>query len=330
MALNGAYVDVDFIIDKLEQDFGFDDIQYNDVVEDIWDIIGYVSDPSTFERKFAEVVIADYRGQIPSDFYSIVDGAIMEIYTKTPLVESTDLMDRFSSDTTILADTDALNYSYKIIQGYLYTGLEDANLIMSYKAFPTNNSLPLVPDNAKAIRGVVNYIGERIAFRLMLKDKLSERKYEIIRQESLFSTASYKTSSKIPSIDTMERLKNIHLNILRNPNMHDNNFKHLGTRARVFTSTINSTGLSNTIYFEVTATANGQTIFSRPSDISAANLETIKALGTWVVTISGTDHALTYATNISYTFATDSIVYVGIVLGSLTIGDVISFTYNIQ
>ena len=330
MALNGAYVDVDFIIDKLEQDFGFDDIQYNDVVEDIWDIIGYVSDPSTFERKFAEVVIADYRGQIPSDFYSIVDGAIMEIYTKTPLVESTDLMDRFSSDTTILADTDALNYSYKIIQGYLYTGLEDANLIMSYKAFPTNNSLPLVPDNAKAIRGVVNYIGERIAFRLMLKDKLSERKYEIIRQESLFSTASYKTSSKIPSIDTMERLKNIHLNILRNPNMHDNNFKHLGTRARVFTSTINNTGLSNTIYFEVTATANGQTIFSRPSDISAANLETIKALGTWVVTISGTDYALTYGNNVTYTFATDSIVYVGIVLGALTIGDVIFFTYNIQ
>ena len=324
MALNGNYVTVDFILDKLETDFGFDDIEYNEVVEDIWDILGYVADPSTFEQKFDEIFVADYRGQVPADFYSIVGGAIMEKDSNTPLVESTDLMDRFSDNTTVLADTDALEYTYRIIQGYFYTGLEDTTLMISYKAFPTSSDLPLVPDNAKAIRAVVNYIGERIAFRLMLKDKLSERKYDIIKQESLFSTAAYKTTSKIPSIDQMERLKNMHTNILRNPNMHDNNFKHLGARSKVYTS-----GLSNTIYFEVTATAGGQTSFSRPSDISAANLNTIKALGTWVVTVTGTDYTLTYTTDIYYTFSTDIITYI-INYGALAIGDVISFTYNIQ
>jgi len=330
MALSGNYVTVDFILDKLETDFGFDDIEYNEVVEHIWDVIGYVSDPSTFERKFAEVIVADFRGQMPTDFYSIIDGTILEISSNTPLTESTDLMDRFSDDTDILADTDALAYTYRIIQGYIYTGLEDTSLILSYRAFPTSDSLPLVPDNAKVIRAVVNYIGERIAFKLFLKDKLSERKYEIIKQESLFSSAAYKTSSKIPSIDGMERLKNIHLNILRNPNMHDNNFKHLGTRTKVYTAAVDTTGFSNTVYFELTATADGQTSFSRPATISAANLETIKAGGTWVVTISGTDYTLTYTTDIVYTFATDLIVYVIDTYGALSTDDVISFTYNIQ
>jgi len=330
MALNGSYVTVDFIIDKLETDFGFDDIEYNEVVENIWDIVGYVSDPSSFERKFDEIVIADYRGELPTDIYSIVDGTVMEKDSKIPLIESTDLMDRFSDDTTILADTDALDYTYKIIESYIYTGLEDATLMISYRAFPTSDNLPLVPDHPKAIRAVVNYCGERIAFKLMLKDKLSERKYEIIRQESLFSTAAYKTSSKIPSIDGMERLKNMHLNILRNPTMHDNNFKHLGTRAKVYTSSINTEGLSNTLYFEVTATADGQTSFSRPTDISANNLNTVKSGGTWVVTISGTDHTMTYDTDVSYTYSTDVITYVTTNFGAVSIGDVISFTYNIQ
>jgi len=330
MALNGNYVTIDFIMDKLDTDYGFDDIEYNEVAENIWDVIGYVSDPSTFERKFAEVVIADFRGILPTDFYSIVDGTIMEKDSLIPYIESTDLMDRFSGDTTILADTDALDYSYRIIEGYLYTGTEDTTVMVSYKAFPTDSNLPLIPDHPKTIRAVTNYCAEKIAFKLMLKDKLSERKYDIIRQESLFTTAAYKTSSKIPSIDGMERLKNIHLNILRNPNMHDNNFKYLGTRSKVFTDNIDSTGLSNTIYFEVTATGDAQTAFSRPTDISSNNLDTVKTLGTWVVTLSGTDYPLVYTTNITYSSTTDVITYNPAEFGGTLTDDVIAFTYNIQ
>lgn len=330
MALNGSYVSVDFVLDKLEQDYGFFDIEYNEVIEDIWDVIGYVSDPSTFERKFEEVAIIDYRGQLPTDFYSITDGTVMEKDSTIPLIESTDLMDRFSSDATILADTDALDYSYKIIEGYIYTGIEDTSVMVSYRAFPTSNNLPLVPDHPKAIRAVVNYLGERIGFKLFMRDKLSEKKYEIIRQESLFTTAAYKTSSKIPSIDSMERLKNIHLNILRNPNMHDNQFKWLGSRSRVFRSSINTTGEPNVLTMTLTATANSQTAFDRTDVITAGNLNTTKAEGVWVANISGTDHTLTYDTDVSYDYTTDVITYVDTNFGSLLIDDTIVFTYNIQ
>lgn len=330
MALNGSYVTVQFILDKLEQDYGFDDIEYNEVVEDIWDILGYVSDPSTFERKFANVAIEDYRGIIPSDFYTIVDGTVMETETYIPFIESSDLLDRFSDDTDMLADTDALDYSYRIIGGYIYVGIDSTTLTMSYRAFPTENNLPLVPDNAKAIRAVVDYIGERIAFRLMLKDKLSERKYEIIQQKSLFATAAYKTSSKIPSIDKMERLKNIHLNILRNPNMHDNQFKYLGTRAKVYTMPTNTADQPGVWTMTLTATANNQVSFSRTDDISAANLETIKASGTWSVTISGTAHTLTYGTDVTYSTTTDTVTYDPTNFGNVAIDDYIYFTYNVQ
>jgi hypothetical protein len=331
MAFNGAYVDMDFILDKLHQDYPFDDIHPNDIAEDIWDIIGIVADPDTFTTEFDEIVIADHRGTLPSDFYSIVPGTVMEKSTNIPLVTSTDLMDRFSSNTTILADTDALEYTYKIQKGYIYTGLEDGTVMISYKAFPVENNLPLVPDHAKAIRMVVDYIAEKIAFRLMLSDKLSERKYEYILQKSCWSTGSWKTASKIPSTDTMERLKNMHLNLLRNPNMHDNQFKHLGTRAKVYTNPIDEDQeLTTTIYFELTATSNGQTSFDRPSTVSTNNLSTVASLGTWVATIGGTEYTLTYATDISYSSSTDVMTYVDTNYGALSINDTIEFTYNIQ
>lgn len=331
MAFNGNYVDIDFIMDKLHSDYPFDDIEYNEVAEDIWDVISYVADPSTFETTFAEVVIADFRGTLPTDFYSIVPGTVMEKSTNIPFTTSTDLMDRFSTNTTILADTDALEYTYKIVKGYIFTGMEDGTLMINYKAFPVENGLPLVPDHAKAIRMVVDYIAEKLAFKLMLSDKLSERKYDRILQKSCWSTASWKTASKVPSIDTMERLKNIHLNILRNPNMHDNQFKHLGTRAKVYTNPIDEDQeLTTTIYFKLTATADSQTEFDRPSTISIANLTTVDSLGTWKATIGGTEYTLTESTDISYSSTTDIITYVDTNYGALSEDDTIEFTYQIQ
>jgi hypothetical protein len=335
MATNGSWVDIDFILDKLYHDYKFDDIEYNEVAEDIWDAINYVADPSSYETKFADIVIADYKGTMPSDFFSIVDGTVMEKETNIPLVGSLDLMDRFSDNATILAETDALKYSYKIIEGYLYTGLEDTTLTISYKAFPVSNNLPLVPDNAKAIRMVVDYIAEKIAFKLFMVGKLGERVYEKILQRSCWSTSSWKTSSKIPTTDVMERLKNIHLNLLRNPNMHDNQFKHLGTRSKVFVNPVDENqDLNNTINFTLTATSNGQTEFDRPTTVSANNLETVASLGTWTATISGTEYTLTYGTvpgtDISYNRSTDVITYSDANYGALAINDTIEFLYNIQ
>lgn len=340
MAYDNNYVDIDFILDKLYQDYGFDDIEYNDVAEDIWDCIGLVADPGTFETKFADVVIADYKGTLPTDFYSITEGAIIEKSSNIPLVTSLDLMDRFTSDTTIMAETDAVQYTYRIVKGYIYTGLEDALLTMSYKAFPMEDrsplpSLPLVPNHAKAIRMVVDYIAEKLAFKLFLKERLAERAYDKILQKSCWATSSWRTASKIPNADTMERLKNIHLNILRNPNMHDNQFKNLGLRSRVYIAPVDENqDLNFTINFTLTATADSQTTFTRPSTISAANLSTVGSLGTWIATIGGTEYPMDYGSelgdDIYYDSDADEITYTDTDLGALTTGDTIVFTYNIQ
>jgi len=330
MAINGQFVDIHYLLDELEHRFGFDDLSFNDVAEDMWMASALIAEPDSFDRKFADVVIADYRGTIPTDFYNITDGAVIEKNSNIPLVESLDLMDRFSTDETILAETDALDYTYKIIGNYIYTGLEDGMLTMSYRAFPSENGLPLIPNTAKSIRYLVNYVGERIAFKLLLSDKLSERKYEIIRQEALFSAGAYKTASKIPSLSVMERLKNMHINILRNPNNYDNQFQTLGARSNIVTTPINTDGLNNTLDMTLTATSTSQTEFDRTYEISSTNLDTVKALGNWVATLAGTDYTLTYNTDVSYNSTTDIITYISTNYGNVAISDTIVFTHNIQ
>lgn len=234
MALNGQYTTVERVIEKLQDWYGFDEVDKISIIEHICDIAGYLNIPESFVDKFTTVDIENYRAALPTDFYSLNPGSVMEVDSACVLRESFDLMTRFDIDddysTTDVPDT--ILYTYLIKQGYIFTGLEETTLEIAYKAFPIDtDGYPMIPDDSKAIRAAVDYIAGKIAMKYWLKDRLSEVKYREIQQQTYFSMASYYTHSKMPSIDQMEGLKNKYLQLVGNPNHHDNNFKYLNSRA---------------------------------------------------------------------------------------------------
>jgi hypothetical protein len=257
--LSGRVVSIDTIIEMIYQDYGFEIVNKAEVAEWIWRSMATIGTPYPYEDKVKELVIVDYRSELPLDLYSIT--MIREQSTLTPLREMTDLLNRYNDESysnveEIIADYDPAYpstyidnikeyyntivgtdvssefYTYKTQGNYIYFGIDIGVVEMQYKAIPIDivTGMPTVPDNPVYIRGIVSFIAERLAFRMMLKNQISERKYEIIRQDYFFNAGAAKSACVMPDPSRMETLINRWKSTYLGPEHFDTYFQHLGSR----------------------------------------------------------------------------------------------------
>lgn len=233
----GKLTDASYVIEKVYQDYGFDyEINSAEVYEWIWDVMGLLGIPYAYIDKVTDgegtnpdpIDIADYRGELPSDLYAVQ--LVREYTTKMPMicVEST-----FNEDGTYINVVES-QYTYKLNNSYIFTSFEEGQVEILYKAFPTSPlGLPMIPDDVKYVRAVKEYIAERIAFRMMLSDRLTERKYDRIDQKKAWAISSARSHGFTPSVDKMEAIKNRFLRLKTNPNFHDASFYYSNEKERL-------------------------------------------------------------------------------------------------
>ena len=225
MSLNTKFTHIEEILERVRREFGFEDVFSDDVREWIWDVIGIIGSPSMLIEKTEEIEIENHRGQLPVDVFSLTNHIVRDSESKRILRKSANLF--FEDDTIksqkprvfvdgeayevdedgellegtkyisiIAPETYEEGYFYNIKEDFIFTNKKGAVVELVYTAFPMDDRLyPLIPDDPKVIRAVVWYIGERLAFKHMLKDKLSERKYDRIKQDYLFNVAAARTKS---------------------------------------------------------------------------------------------------------------------------------------
>jgi len=252
MALNGKNVQIDNILERIYRDYGLQDIYPDEVVEWIWDVVSFIGTPYAIEdAEPAKIEIVNYRGVLPYNLYSVVQ--VREYTTGRAMREMTDTFFRsqnsiFNEGTDVEQDLDPATeetfyttvgpstnpdyFTFKVQGNYIFTGIDNGDIEMAYKKFPVdeNTLLPLIPENAKYIRAVVDYIAEKKAFKLMLQDLLSERKYDRIAQKYLFSVGAAQSECILPDVSRMETLINRMKSPLPYHRHFDTGFKHLGSR----------------------------------------------------------------------------------------------------
>jgi hypothetical protein len=237
MALNGKYVDVSYIIERVFRDNGFDlEIKYDEVIEWVWDVISLVGAPQAYIEKITNgdtgmpdpIVITDYRGELPNDLHHIIFARDYD--TKMPMICKSSSFFKDIEQVYVVES----QYSYTINNGYIFTSFESGEVEMCYKAFPTNNlGMPMVPDDIKFIMAVQAYIAERIGFRLWMQEKLTRDRYEKLEQERLWYIGAATTKAAMPSINEMEAIKNRFLRLKVNPNFHDASFIYSSDKERL-------------------------------------------------------------------------------------------------
>lgn len=253
------YTTVDRILEKVRNE-GFEEVYRDDIMEWMWDVVGYLGIVQALQDKVVEVEFDNYRFNSPNDLYEI--NGIREKVTQCGLRRSTDLFHtlnhvdniaeptRFDGITVnvtptgtgestafITAPNQPLNMTQMIYLErdlLIYLGFKQGTIQMSYKAFPVDDAgFPMIPDDAKYIRAVVDYICMKIAKRLMLRDQLSERKYIILETNYYFSAGAARTKAHIPDMDLMEAIKNRSLRLIPTITEHRSSFRFTGESERL-------------------------------------------------------------------------------------------------
>lgn len=257
------FVPMSFVMDRVHRDYGFADLSIPDVAEDLWDFVGIIGIPQALEDKVAlNVPVEEFRTMIPLEFYTLqpTELAIKESKTGIPFRH---LSDRFYLDQKGNAGTpidmgliagqsyfyDPLNptkegtiyaahvpedsvpeqYTYRLSRDHIFVGKKKTEIDIAYIAFPVDDyGAPMIADDPKYIRAAVTYLGERIAFRLWIRDKIQDKIYDKIAQDYYFAAASVQTYATVPSTEVMENLVNRAKQILKGTHHFLTGFKTLG------------------------------------------------------------------------------------------------------
>lgn len=228
MSLTGKHVDISYIIERIYRDYGFDlEIKYDEVIEWIWDVMALIGAPQSFVDRVTDgsegmpdpITITNYRGELPCDLHMVT--LARDFDSKMPMI---------CKSSSYLRDTEQLfiresQYTYTLNDNYIFTSFEEGEVELHYKGFPTNAlGMPMIPDDIKFVMATQSFIAERIGFRLMMQDKLSERKYAKLEQDRLYYIGAAQTKAVIPSLDEMEGIKNRFLRLRIHTDLHDTSF----------------------------------------------------------------------------------------------------------
>ena len=147
-----------------------------------------------------------------------------------------------TDDSTINVDTvytsgyvyERENYTYRIQGNYIFCGLENTTLQIVYKAFPIWDDLtPKIPDDDKYIRMVVTHLAYKIANRMYYTGFMTDRMFDRLEQEYMFTVASARSKMIIPDKDEMENIGRMRMRLLPKPAAFDTGFKYLSTREKL-------------------------------------------------------------------------------------------------
>lgn len=224
---NGKYVSLDYVAEGVYRDFGLS-VDWSDAAEWVGEAMRLIGAPNVFINKRECITVDDYRAELPCDLISI--SHLRDCDTGIGM--------GVSSDETHLAyseneSTDGGKISYRINNNYVYASFKTGTIEVFYTAYPTDdNGAPLIPDDIKFIQAMKAYIGERTAFKMMLRGEITSASYEYINAERLFYVPAAKTSASMPSLDEMESIKNIILRSIPRVNEHKDSYKNISTTER--------------------------------------------------------------------------------------------------
>ena len=266
---NHKYTHINDIMERVHRDYGLEGVYSDEVKEWVWDCIGYFGRNEVFIAPIADIDIKDNRGLLPTDMYSFIGCREKYNMTPLlPSTDRYFRNNLSASATTVLGEAivqgESLNwtvsgvgdnivtqiddptifaefvptynidvnptYVYHLQENYIFTGISDTTIEVAYYAFPMwEDYTPKIPDDPKVVRMVVLFIAEKLAMKLMLQDKLSERKWMYIKDELEFATASASNRIKMPDEDTMESIRRNQMRLRPRPNQWAAGFRDLNT-----------------------------------------------------------------------------------------------------
>lgn len=207
------FINIKIILDNLLQHPLLQDLTLERAVAYTIDFMRIVGMPDMFVEKVEKINIRDYRGELPCDFYEIIQVRDKNVYF------------RYSTDS-FHYNNDYNDNTYKIQGNIIFTSLKNGEIEISYRAISIDcDGYPLIPDNSNFTRALELYIKKQWFTILFDLGKISPQVYNNVQQEYAWAVGSCQTDMSKLSIDKMEALKNSWCTLLMRKKEHSTGFK---------------------------------------------------------------------------------------------------------
>jgi hypothetical protein len=123
------------------------------------------------------------------------------------------------------------NPKYKLRDDYIFTNFKEGFVEMTYKAYPIDGmGMPMIPDNIRFIKAVEWYLISRIDLkRWRTSRNASDQKvWEMSDREAQWYIGSARGAAHMPSLGSMEAIKNMILRSIPKLNEFRTGFKNTG------------------------------------------------------------------------------------------------------
>lgn len=235
--INMNYININNIMDKVTRHPLLKDIPLETVVDYAVDFLKIVGMPPQFLEKTALISISEYRGELPCDFYEMIQ---VRPFSDT---EGPDFNHayRYSTDSFHMSNNKLdkeyhSDITYKLQGNCIFTSpLENGKVEIAYRAMPVDdNGYPLIPDNASLVRALTSYI-KREWFSIQFDSgKINQAIMAKADQDYAWAVGQCQSDLIRPSIDQMEAITNM-WNTLIDRADHRHGFLNTGTQEHVKT-----------------------------------------------------------------------------------------------
>jgi len=225
MGYNQKFIKLERVVEKVKRDFpGGYELDPSDVIEWIGEAISAIGAYSAYETKETDgntsrghlppIAVSNYRAKLPCDLYKLNAIDIITSYNEKKKLVISQTAAASSSEIFLpnagRTATENIRSEYKVRNGYIYfSNLEKGMLNISYEAFITDDrGWPMIPDDDRYVKALAAFIIERVGYRLMLMDSLTERKYDRLLADWLFYVNQAYAGSLLQNIDEAEAFKN--------------------------------------------------------------------------------------------------------------------------
>lgn len=226
------YTNIKCIMDRLTRHPLLSDIPFETVVDLAVDFIQIVGMPPEFIEKTEVIHIKNYRGELPCDFYEMIQVRLHNVdKCKWPYEKRA--VFRYTTDSFHMSPNkpQRSDLTYKIQGNCIFTApIEEGDIEISYMAMPTDgDGYPLIPDNSSFVRALELYIKKQwftIQFDL---GKISGQVMQKVDQDYAWAVGQAQSDLIRPTIDQMQSITALWNTLIPRNQEHRNGFLHAGT-----------------------------------------------------------------------------------------------------
>lgn len=193
-------------------------VDLEEVLQYTVDFIRILGIPEIYSDKKADVIIDNFRGELPGDLISIKQ--IRLAHSKMVLSQMTDTFGDRSNCPT-----------FKVHGNTIFTSFQDGCITVAYKSIDIDDDgMPLIPDDPSFMKALELYIKIQVYTDLFDIGKISANVLQNTQQEYAFAVGQCSNKFLIPSESEMQNITNMMGRMLPDKNAFNHGFRDLGKK----------------------------------------------------------------------------------------------------